>query len=109
MHKSKIVNTKRRSSNNKKPLGVIVTGLTSTPAKMSDEINGNHHSPVMDQSVDSGLSSEIEKPNGVDEHHQRESSPTSGVIVPEEKRVTDRVKVFEAVANKKKIFKFFKC
>ncbi|CAF3906073.1 unnamed protein product [Rotaria sp. Silwood2] len=29
----------------------------------------------------------------------REPSPTSGVIIPEEKRVTDRVKVFEAVAN----------
>ncbi|CAF2155417.1 unnamed protein product [Rotaria magnacalcarata] len=29
----------------------------------------------------------------------RELSPTSGVIIPEEKRVTDRVKVFEAVAN----------
>ena len=32
-------------------------------------------------------------------NHQRESSPTSGVIIPEEKRVTDRVKVFEAAAN----------
>ncbi len=31
--------------------------------------------------------------------HQRESSPTSGVIIPEERRVTDRVKVFEAAAN----------
>ncbi|CAF3757382.1 unnamed protein product [Adineta steineri] len=31
--------------------------------------------------------------------HQRESSPTSGVVIPEEKRVTDRVKVFEAAAN----------
>ncbi len=30
---------------------------------------------------------------------KRESSPTSGVIIPEEKRVTDRVKVFEAAAN----------
>ncbi|UJR35401.1 hypothetical protein I4U23_028158 [Adineta vaga] len=31
--------------------------------------------------------------------HQRESSPTSGVVIPEEKRVTDRVKVFEAAAS----------
>jgi hypothetical protein len=31
--------------------------------------------------------------------NKRESSPTGGVIIPEEKRVTDRVKVFEAVAN----------
>lgn len=29
----------------------------------------------------------------------RSTSPTSGVIIPEEKRVTDRVKVFEAAAN----------
>jgi len=32
-------------------------------------------------------------------NEKRESSPTSGVIIPEEKRVTDRVKVFEAAAN----------
>jgi hypothetical protein len=141
----------KRSSNNKNhsketigTLGALVTGLTSTPASMSDEINsadtliikptsieinsqpnGNHHSPVkspqpeiivsstpasipIDQSVDSGLSSEVtntevETSNGDDEvssiKHQRESSPISGVIIPEEKRVTDRVKVFEAVAN----------
>jgi hypothetical protein len=68
----------------------------------------------IDHGVDSGLSSEItnieiEKTTGDDElsstsgtssiKHQRELSPTSGVIIPEEKRVTDRVKVFEAVAN----------
>jgi hypothetical protein len=34
-----------------------------------------------------------------DNPQQRESSPISGVIIPEEKRVTDRVKVFEAAAN----------
>ena len=30
---------------------------------------------------------------------KRPASPSSGVIIPEEKRVTDRVKVFEAAAN----------
>ena len=30
---------------------------------------------------------------------KRSSSPSSGVVIPEEKRVTDRVKVFEAAAN----------
>ncbi|UJR10493.1 hypothetical protein I4U23_014696 [Adineta vaga] len=99
---------------------------TSLPVK-----NGHEESVTLqqDQGVDSGLSSEItntetEKPvgSGDDElsstsgtsstlaqidhsTHRRESSPTSGVVVPEEKRVTDRVKVFEAVAkngNKKK-------
>ena len=65
--------------------------------------------------VDSGLSSdtlthtEAEKSNADDESssisgisslHAEDVSPTSsGVIIPEEKRVTDRVKVFEAVAN----------
>jgi len=37
--------------------------------------------------------------NIIEPNEKRESSPTSGVIIPEEKRVTDRVKVFEAVAN----------
>ncbi|CAF3926984.1 unnamed protein product [Rotaria sp. Silwood2] len=176
MHKSKVVNTKRErgSSNNKNQnnnniskqplktqsfltLGALVTGFTSTPTTMSDEINQadtliikptsidiingqslskslqvkisnetkNGHETLdeqnsisslshIDHSIDSGLSSEItyieiEKTNGDDElhststnistNHQRESSPISGVIIPEEKRVTDRVKVFEAVAN----------
>jgi hypothetical protein len=77
----------------------------------------------IDHGVDSGLSSEItntetEKIIGDDElsstsgtsstllhqlndsNHRRESSPNGGVIIPEEKRVTDRVKVFEAVATK---------
>jgi intermediate filament protein if len=35
----------------------------------------------------------------IEPNEKRESSPTSGVIIPEEKRVTDRVKVFEAAAN----------
>ncbi len=147
------VNTKRerQSSNKKNPsnqsfgtLGALVTGLTSTPTIMSDEItqpavdtlveinnqqNGNHHhspsknfqvktetldeqsnisSPThIDHGVDSGLSSEIEKSNGGGGGGGGEElSSISGVIIPEEKRVTDRVKVFEAVAkngnNKKK-------
>jgi hypothetical protein len=121
------VNTKRepRSSNNKNfsnqsfdTIGALVTGLTSTPT-MSDEINqadiltepaivdeqNNISTPppthIDHSGVDSGLSSEIEKSNG----NQHDISSTSGVIIPEEKRVTDRVKVFEAVAkngNKKK-------
>lgn len=37
--------------------------------------------------------------NIVHANDKREASPTSGVIIPEEKRVTDRVKVFEAAAN----------
>ncbi len=37
--------------------------------------------------------------NIIEPNEKRESSPTSGVIIPEEKRVTDRVKVFEAAAN----------
>ena len=37
--------------------------------------------------------------NMSDVNPKRESSPASGVIIPEEKRVTDRVKVFEAAAN----------
>jgi hypothetical protein len=89
--------------------------LNSTSIEINSPSNGNHHhspsketigsSSHIDQSVDSVLSSELEKINGGDDelnttNHQRESSPTSGVIIPEEKRVTDRVKVFEAVANK---------
>ena len=71
----------------------------------------------IDAGADSGLSSdtltltEAEKSNADDESSSisgissiqpGESSPTtssSGVFIPEEKRVTDRVKVFEAVAN----------
>ncbi len=37
--------------------------------------------------------------NMVEPVEKRDSSPGSGVIIPEEKRVTDRVKVFEAAAN----------
>jgi hypothetical protein len=37
--------------------------------------------------------------NITDSNEKRETSPISGVIIPEEKRVTDRVKVFEAAAN----------
>jgi hypothetical protein len=94
--------------------------IKPTSIEINSQPNGNHHSPVnerivssvhIDPSVDSGLSSEVtntevETSNGGggdDEvssiKHKRESSPTSGVIIPEEKRVTDRVKVFEAVAN----------
>jgi len=57
----------------------------------------------IDQSVDSGLSSEktnLDEQSTTTNTHQRETSPNGGgVIIPEEKRVTDRVKVFEAVAN----------
>jgi hypothetical protein len=100
--------------------------LKNFPVKNGNEIvdeQRNISTPShIDYGVDSGLSSEItntetEKINGDDEvsstsgisstlHalnnslHRRESSPISGVIIPEEKRVTDRVKVFEAVANK---------
>ena len=88
--------------------------IKPTSIEINSQPNGNHHSTVhIDPSVDSGLSSEVtntevDTSNGgssvVDDEvsstkHQRESSPTSGVIIPEEKRVTDRVKVFEAVAN----------
>lgn len=82
--------------------------------------NGHHHSTEksprilsspshIDASVDSGQSSDISHTEGeksknihsddADHRHHRQSSPNSGVIIPEEKRVTDRVKVFEAVAN----------
>ena len=37
--------------------------------------------------------------NIVPANEKRDESPASGVIIPEEKRVTDRVKVFEAAAN----------
>jgi hypothetical protein len=87
--------------------------IKPTSIEINSQPNGNHHSTVhIDPSVDSGLSSEVtntevETSNGSgggdddvsSTKHQRESSPTSGVIIPEEKRVTDRVKVFEAVAN----------
>ena len=102
------------------PVDFHGSSSTSLPVK-----NGHDESTVSqrDHGVDSGLSSEItntdtEKPPGsaddefsstsatsstlaATDHssHQRESSPTSGVFVPEEKRVTDRVKVFEAVAK----------
>ena len=98
-----------------------------TLVEINNQQNGNHHhspsksfqvktetldeqsnisSPThIDHGVDSGLSSEIEKSNGGSGGGE-ELSSTSGVIIPEENRVTDRVKVFEAVAkngnNKKK-------
>jgi hypothetical protein len=93
------------------------TNLSETLDEQSTISSSSH----LDHTVDSGLSSEMTNPElektigsgggGDDElsstsstlphttDHQRESSPTSGVIIPEEKRVTDRVKVFEAVAN----------
>jgi hypothetical protein len=106
--------------------------MQPTSIELNGQANGNHHSPskslqvkngddiVHDSTlcgVDSGLSSEVEKPTGGDDelsstsgtsstllqtdnsNHQRDISPTGGVFIPEEKRVTDRVKVFEAVAN----------
>ncbi|CAF3003245.1 unnamed protein product [Rotaria socialis] len=98
----------------------VDSGLSSDPCEnkneheILDEQNSISSSSNIDHGVDSGLSSEVtyteaEKINGDDESSstsvvsstnlQRETSPTSGVIIPEEKRVTDRVKVFEAVAN----------
>ena len=72
----------------------------------------------IDHGIDSGLSSEItnteiEKITVDDElsstsaasstifqtNPQCETNPNNGVVIPEEKRVTERVKVFEAVAN----------
>ena len=107
-------------------IGLNNSSSTSLPTK---NVHEDLSTSQQDHGVDSGLSSEItntetEKPvgSGDDElsstsgtsstlahtdhsTHQRESSPSSGVVIPEEKRVTDHVKVFEAVAkngNKKK-------
>ncbi|CAF1316284.1 unnamed protein product [Adineta ricciae] len=107
-------------------IGLNNSSSTSLPTKNGHE---DLSTSQQDHGVDSGLSSEItntetEKPAGSGDDelsstsgtsstlahtdhstHQRESSPSSGVVIPEEKRVTDHVKVFEAVAkngNKKK-------
>lgn len=97
-----------------KSLEVKVSNENKNGHETLDEQSCKSSPSHIDQCIDSGLSSdvtytELEKANGDDElsstsavsstNHQRESSPTSGVIIPEEKRVTDRVKVFEAVAN----------
>ncbi|CAF0863780.1 unnamed protein product [Rotaria sordida] len=84
----------------------------------NNDLDNNLLSDVINPTTDNGI--EIEKVNLDDSlnstnaitsstilsaarllevNQPRETSPTSGVIIPEEKRVTDRVKVFEAVAN----------
>lgn len=108
-------------SDENNPIAADTLVIKPTSIEISNSSNGHHHhhstekSPRMisspsshiDSSVDNGQSAEMmshiegEKSKHIlpDEHHQRESSPISGVIIPEEKRVTDRVKVFEAVAS----------
>ncbi|CAF0873208.1 unnamed protein product [Rotaria sordida] len=98
-----------------KSLQVKISNDNKNAHELLDEQNSISSLSHIDHSIDSGLSSELtytenEKTIGDDElhstsmnnistKHQRGSSPTSGVIIPEERRVTDRVKVFEAVAN----------
>lgn len=104
------------------PIAADTLVIKPTSIEINNSSNGHHHhhsteksprvisspSSHIDSSVDNVQSSDMttqhsdgEKTKHIhlDEHLKRESSPTSGVIIPEEKRVTDRVKVFEAVAS----------
>ncbi|CAF1387219.1 unnamed protein product [Adineta steineri] len=84
--------------------GGVDSGVSSEITQTQTETEKPHVSGGDDElSSTSGTSSAVMQTDN--SQHQRDLSPTSGVIVPEEKRVTDRVKVFEAVAkngNKKK-------
>lgn len=77
------------------------SGLSSDLTNATN--SGNEMEKVIlddELSSTSGLTSSILSAARLLEVNQpREASPTSGVVIPEEKRVTDRVKVFEAVAN----------
>ena len=131
------VNTKRERRSGKKKnnnsnssfitLGALVTGLTSSPGKMTEEMNqvevisnpvdlhpspSDEHDPStlsdissshLDPTIDSGMSSDVTMTNDNDELSSISgisSIDVSGVIIPEEKRVTDRVKDIETTKNK---------
>jgi hypothetical protein len=84
----------------------IDSGLSSEMTNATNSVTEMEKTNIDDEiSSTSGISSDILTAarlleTNVNETVQpRASSPTSGVIIPEEKRVTERVKVFEAAAN----------
>ena len=76
------------------------TRISTPPDAGVDGSPSSSLPPVTNAEVEKvGAEDEFNSPSATSLNHQWESSPTDGVVVPEEKRVTDRVKVFEAVAN----------
>ena len=82
----------------------LVPDIVDEPTRISTPldtgVDGSPSSPLPTVAhAEVGAEDEFNSPSATSLNDQRESSPANGVIVPEEQRVTDRVKVFEAVAN----------